>query len=88
MQNPTISTVPSNLRREELFLTRGHDLCSVFFTLYWRRTQSEDRPFGGVLIASTVCSRSNELVIAIRGGGHSLCGDSFCDGSLLSTFQA
>jgi hypothetical protein len=28
-------------------------------------------------------ARSNELKVAVRGGGHSLSGDSFCDGGML-----
>src|SRR6516164_7662484 len=28
-------------------------------------------------------ARSNEIAVAVRGGGHSLTGDSFCDGGMV-----
>jgi FAD/FMN-containing dehydrogenase len=32
---------------------------------------------------SVAFAHDNEIAVAVRGGGHSLTGDSFCDGGLL-----
>ena len=81
---------PFDLRRAVHLFLRGATICAAFFSRSIRRMQkirAQNRPFGGVLTASTECSRSDELVMAIRGGGQSLCGDSFWHLGL-STFQA
>ena len=35
------------------------------------------------VVRSVEFARASELAVAVRGGGHSLCGDSFCDGGLV-----
>jgi FAD/FMN-containing dehydrogenase len=61
----------------------------------WNGTTDPRRP--GVIVrckatADVVRSidfaRGTELAIAVRGGGHSLAGDSFYDGGMLSMSQA
>ena len=62
----------------------GYDANPIYNAMHDRRPALKVRPTGTADVVDTVnFARERNLVVAVRGGGHSVAGLSSCDGGIV-----